>query len=50
MSENTKSFPVPRGDLVGRGSMLSIGGNGKKNDSGGGVSYTSGGDLPVDTR
>ena len=50
ISENTKLFPVPRGDLVGRGSMLSIGGNGKKNDSGGGVSYTSGGYLPVDTR
>ena len=46
---------MPRGDLVGRGSMLSIGGNSagsKKNDSGGGggVSYTSGGYLPVDTR
>ena len=49
MPENTKSFPVPRGDLVGRGSMLSIGGS-KKNDSGGGTSYTSGGYLPVDTR
>ena len=45
---------MPRGDLVGRGSMLSVGGGGagsKKNDtSGGGVSYTSGGYLPVDTR
>lgn len=44
---------MPRGDLVGRGSMLSIGGGAgsKKNDSsGGGVSYTSGGYLPVDTR
>lgn len=48
-----KIFAVPRGDLVGRGSMLSIGGGAgsKKNDSsGGGVSYTSGGYLPVDTR
>ena len=40
---------MPRGDLVARGSMLSMSGGPKKNDRSG-VDYTSGGYLPVDTR